>query len=312
MRKIIIDTDPGIDDAAAIFYALRSPELDVIGLTTVFGNVSVDLCTTNALRLLEIAARSDIPVAAGAGRPLASTFNGGAAVVHGADGQGETNLPAPKTKPLAQHAVQFLIEQIMAAPQQITLVALGPLTNVALAYLQQPDIAAHVKEIVLMGGNAFVPGNVMPSAEANIWNDAEAADVVFGMPCPITMIGLDVTEKIYMTPEHLDRFATFDNPMAQHLARIMPFYRGFYRKALGVDGTFVHDSTTISYLLKPELFKTEQLPIRVETQGISRGKTWAARGRSEFETAWHGRPRINICVDVDADAVIALEFERLK
>lgn len=310
-RKIIIDTDPGIDDAMAIFYALESPELEVIGLTTVFGNTYVDRCTQNALSLLEIAGRTDIPVAAGAERPLTMPFERPAHFVHGSDGQGDVNLPPPTTQAISIHAAQFLIEQISAAPRQITLVPIGPLTNIALAYLLKPSIAEQVQEIVLMGGNAFVPGNASPSGEANIWNDPEAADVVFGMPCPITMVGLDVTEKVYMSPQVLDSIGTIPNVRAQHLAKILPFYRAFHDSVHGSSGIHVHDSTAITYLLRPELFKTVQHPLRVETSGIGRGRTVPAFGRSDNETAWKNRPAINICVGVDADEAIRLEMERL-
>jgi uridine nucleosidase len=311
-RKLIVDTDPGIDDAMAIFYALSSLELDVIGVTTVFGNASTHVCTENALRLLEIADRTDIPVATGAERPLAMPFQGGADFVHGVDGQGNTHLPSPKSKPVVKHAVQFLIDEMGKSPSEITIVALGPLTNIAMALLIQPDIAQNIREIVLMGGNAFVPGNATPTAEANIWNDPEAADIVFGAACPITMIGLDVTEKIYMPPEQLDRIGTFTNPRSQHLARILPFYRTFYRERHGDDGIYVHDPTTITYLLNPSIFKTVRYPIRVETAGIGRGKTWPALGRSDREEPWTGRQPVNICVDVIAEEAIRMELGRLE
>jgi inosine-uridine nucleoside N-ribohydrolase len=311
MRKIIIDTDPGIDDSMAIFYALSSPELEVIGLTTVFGNATTPKTTKNALRLLEIAKRPDIPVAAGADRPMTMKFHGGADFVHGADGQGNTDLPAPTSQPVDEHAVQFLIDEIMSAPKEITLVPIGPLTNIAMAYLMEPKIAENLKEVVLMGGNAIVGGNASPTAEANVLDDPEAADIVFGMNVPITMVGLDVTEKAYMSPEVLDRIGTFKNARAQHLSKILPFYRAFHQSRYGDTGIHVHDSTAITYLLKPELFKTVQHPIRVETTGISRGKTWAAFGRSNKEMAWEGRPKINICVDLNTQAAIELELTRL-
>jgi inosine-uridine nucleoside N-ribohydrolase len=306
--KLIIDTDPGIDDTMAIFYALSSPELDVVGVTTVFGNAFAHTCTENALRLLEIADRTDIPVAAGAERPLAMPFHGGADFVHGVDGQGNTHLPPPKSKPVNKHAVQFLVDEIEEAPNEITIVALAPLTNIAMALLLQPEIAQNIHEIILMGGNAFVPGLATPTAEPNIWNDPEAADIVFGAACPITMIGLDVTEKIYMSPEQLDRIGTFTNPQSQHLARILRFYRTFYRERHGDDGIHVHDSTTITYLLNPSIFKTVHYPIRVETTGIGRGKTWPALGRSDREGPWAGRQHINICVDVIAEEAIRMEL----
>lgn len=311
MRKIIIDTDPGIDDAMAIFYALNSPELDVIGITTVFGNVAAHLCTANALRLLEIAGRADIPVAAGAARPLNGHHARHAAFVHGEDGQGNAHLPPPQGKPVGVHAAQFIIDQVMASPGDITIVALGPLTNLALALHLKPEIVHHIPRIVLMGGSAFSNGNASPAAEANILSDPESADIVFGATCPVTMVGLDVTEKTIMSSAQLDWIGTLPNPRAQHLAKILPFYRRFYHERYGVDGIYVHDSTTITYLLNPSLFAFEEHPIRVETQGISRGKTWPAMRRADYETAWTGRPNVQICTRVDGAAAVALELSVL-
>src|SRR5690349_17950701 len=178
-HRIIIDTDPGIDDAMAIFFALNSPEIELIGLTTTFGNGHTDLTTINALRLLEIAGRSDIPVAQGAAQPIASRFDEPGAVVHGDDGQGNLHLPLPSTKAISQSAAEFIVEQIMRAPGEITLVPIGPLTNIALALQLEPRITKAVREVVIMGGNGFCPGNITPAAEANIYHDVEAADMVF-------------------------------------------------------------------------------------------------------------------------------------
>ncbi len=311
-RKIIIDTDPGIDDAMAIFYALASPELDVIGLTTIFGNAHTETCTRNALRLLEIAERTDIPVAAGAQRPLAMDYRGPADFVHGDDGQGDAAISPPLTKPVAVDAAHFIIEQVMAAPGEITLVPIGPLTNIALAMLLEPRLVANVASIVLMGGNAFCPGNASPAAEANILNDPEAADIVFGADCPVVMAGLDVTEQTTMSGALLDRISSIDNPRAQHLARILPFYRRFAIRSSGVDAIHVHDSTAISYLLAPQHYQTATHPIRVDCgHGVGRGKTWPAIRRLDRVDAWTGRRPITILTGVDCDAVVALEFGRL-
>ncbi|MCU0512583.1 MAG: nucleoside hydrolase [Anaerolineae bacterium] len=311
-RKIIIDTDPGIDDAMAIFYALHSPELEVVGLTSIFGNAATDICTRNALSLLEIAGRTDIPVAAGAARPLAMPYNGPADFVHGADGQGNVPLPPPAGKPVVPPAAHFLAQQILQVQGEITLVALGPLTNIALLLLLYPGIEAHILEIVLMGGSAFAPGNVNPGAEANIWNDPEAADIVFGAACPVTMVGLDVTESTWMPADVAATIGANPAPEAQHLARILPFYLQFYEERFGERGMFIHDSSAISYLLRPEWYTTVRHPIRVETQGLARGKTWVAQGRSDSEIPWQGRPDITICVKVQAEKVMALELERLR
>jgi inosine-uridine nucleoside N-ribohydrolase len=310
-RKIIIDTDPGIDDAMAIFYALASPELDVVGLTTVFGNAYVEACTENALNLLHIAGRPDIPVAQGAGRPLYGTFRGPADHVHGADGAANLFLPPAPNRPIDRHAVQFIIDTVMASPGEITLAPVGPLTNIALALLQEPRLAANLAGIVLMGGNAFCPGNTTPAAEANILNDPEAADIVLGADCPVVMAGLDVTEATFLTGEQIDAIATVDNPRARHASAILPLYRSFNQTEAGQDGIFVHDSTVISYLLAPQHYRSVDLPVRVDTgHGVGRGKTWPSKKRHRLG-AWEGRRPVTILTEVDAPAVVALELDRL-
>lgn len=312
-QRIIIDTDPGVDDAMAIFFALHSPELEVIGLTTIFGNVTTDLATTNALRLLEIADRTDIPVAHGADHPLAMPFRGPVPFVHGDDGQGNIHLPPPTGAPIDQSAANFIIEQVMSQPGEITLVPIGPLTNIALALRLEPRIAHNVKEVVLMGGNALCPGNATPAAEANIHNDPEAADVVFGADWPVTMVGLDVTHTVNMTPYDLARYADADNPLAQHITRIIPHYRNYFETSMSMNGIYVHDSTAIAYVIDPALFTVERWPVRVETQGISRGKTWPNPDYrlDHMPAAWKNRPLVNCCVAVDGRAVIEMELRRL-
>jgi uridine nucleosidase len=309
-KKIIIDTDPGVDDSMAILFALRSPELDVIGLTTIFGNVHTDLATTNTLRLLEIAGRADIPVAKGADNPLTRPYEGPVPQIHGEDGQGNSYLPPPTIEPISETAAAFIIDQVMAAPGEITLVPVGPLTNIALALRLEPRIAANVKEVVLMGGNALVPGNRMPTAEANVYNDPEAADVVFGANWQVTMVGLDVTHRVNMTHDHLARYEQADNPLAQHIAKIVAFYAAYFKREFNASGIYVHDSSAIAYVIDPSFFRVEQWPVRVETQGISRGKTWPATGR-KIPAEWLGRPRVNVCVDVDSARLLDMELSRL-
>ena len=311
-RKIIIDTDPGIDDAMAIFYALESPELEVIGLTTVFGNAHVGTCTDNALHLLDIAGRSDIPVARGAGRPMASLYRGPAAHVHGTNGLGDVPLPELTRSPVALDAAHFIIEQVLAAPGEITLVPVGPLTNIALALLLCPELPQHLAGMVIMGGAAFVPGNSSPAAEANIMNDPEAADLVFGAECPIVMAGLDVTERTIMTGEQIASLADIPNPRAQLAACILPFYRDFHMTVGGLDGIHVHDSTCISYLIAPHLYGTQRHPIRVDTgDGVGRGKTWPSVRHHFRPGPWADRHPVTILTEVDAVAVVELELERL-
>ena len=309
--KIIIDTDPGVDDAMAIFLALRSPELELIGLTTIFGNVHTALSTTNALRLLEIAGRGDIPVAHGADAPLARAYGGPVAFIHGEDGQGNANLPPPETAAVPESAAEFIVRHVMAAPGEITLVPIGPLTNIAAALVLAPSIAKHVKAVVLMGGNAFVPGNASPAAEANIHNDPEAADIVFGAGWPVTMVGLDVTHDIIMSPVQTRLLEAAQNPLAQHLARINPLYLKFNRESSGIDGYYIHDPSAIVYLTHPNLFGVQHHPIRVETLGISAGKTWPSTARHHTHPDWAGRPDIGICTSVNADRVLEIILERL-
>jgi inosine-uridine nucleoside N-ribohydrolase len=311
-RRILIDTDPGIDDAMAIFYALASPELEVVGLTTVFGNAHTDVCTTNALRLLDIAGRPDIPVAQGASRPLAMNYRGPVAFVHGDDGQGNVHLPPSTREALPMHAAQFIIDTVMAEPDEITIVLLGPFTNMALAMLMQPNLTTFVREIVVMGGAAFTSGNASPASEANVLNDPEAADIVFGADCPIVMAGLDVTHRITMTSDDLVRFAGIPGARAAHLAAIVPYYSAFYLERNHVHGIYVHDSTTISYLLAPHLFTWKELPIRVDTgHSVCRGKTLPALRDSDEEGPWSGRRSVRILTDVDSRGVIELEFDHL-
>jgi purine nucleosidase len=315
VRKIIIDTDPGIDDAMAIFVALASPELEVIGLTTIMGNVEVDLATTNALRLLEIAGRADIPVAEGAAKPIATDFLGAVEFVHGDDGQGNAFLPAPVGRPLGISAAEFIVQQARAHPGEITLVPIGPLTNIALALRLEPNLPKLVAGVVLMGGNAFCPGNASPTAEANIRNDPEAADVVFGAGWPITMVGLDVTNEVLMTDDDLATLHSFETPQGQHMGRINPFYRAFLGERIGTEGIVIHDSAAIAYLLAPELFTVVKAPVRVETGGsFSRGKSWPYVGRTDDNhlPAWQSRPLVDICTTVNGPAVVALILERLR
>lgn len=291
----------------AIFYALAAPELDVIALTTIFGNAHTSVTTANALRLLEIAERTDIPVARGADRPMAMAFRGPADFVHGTDGQGNVHLAAPTTSTVPGDAAHLIIDTVMAQPGQVTLVPIGPLTNIALAMLIEPQLSSHVAEIVLMGGAVFVGGNASPAGEANILNDPEAADIVFGADCPITMAGLDVTERTTMTNADLARIAAIPTTRAQHLAAIVPFYAEFYRQRLGLDGIHVHDSTAISYLLAPQHYRWREYPIRVDCgHHVCRGSTLAAQHVSDNEHRWDGRRAVRILTEVDERAVIEL------
>ena len=319
VKKIVIDTDPGVDDSLAIFVALNSPELEVLGLTTIFGNAVTTTCTENALRLLEIAERTDVPVIEGAKVPVNGNFRGAASFVHGDNGQGNATLSSPVTKPLDVDAVTFLKEIIESNPNEITLVPVGPLTNIANLLTIHEGIDSKIKEIVLMGGNAQSPGNATPTAEANILNDPEAADIVFSAQCEITMVGLDVTNNVFMNEEQVVTLGSFDNDKSKHIGKINPFYFDFLKDFFQDNGMPVHDSSAITYLVHPEYFETLSYPIKVETKGISRGKTWMGIGISDNEEGlgerlkpWKNRRKVNICIGVDSQKVISFITERMS
>ena len=319
VKKIIIDTDPGVDDSMAIFYALNSPEIEVLGLTTIFGNASTEICTENALRLLEIAERTDIPVYKGAEKPLKSEYRGPGDFVHGKDGQGNSDLRPPESTVQRETAVEYLHNIIKKNPGEITLVPIGPLTNIAELLLYDKSIANDIKEIVLMGGNAISEGNATPTAEANIINDAESADIVFSANCEISMVGLDVTHKVFMSKEEIESLGQFSDPRSSHLKKILPFYLEFCSNFLGKEGLPIHDSSAITYVLDRSMFKTLSYPIKVETLGISRGKTWMGIGISDNEGGlgertkpWENRRNVNVCIDVDSAKAIRLILERLS
>ena len=195
----------------------------------------------------------------------------------------------------------------MAAPGEITLVPVGPLTNIALALRLEPRIAVNVRQVVLMGGNALCPGNATPAAEANIHNDPEAADVVFGAEWPVTMVGLDVTHRVHLTPAHLERYAQADNPLAQHIAGSCRTTANYFEQSYGIQGIYVHDSSAIAYVIDPTLFTVQRWPVRVETQGISRGKTWPSLP-PHILPAWENRPLVDRCVAVDSARLLEMEL----
>jgi uridine nucleosidase len=312
-KRIIIDTDPGIDDAMAILLAFQSPELEVVGLTSIFGNVHTSLGTQNALRLAELAGRPAVPVAAGADLPLVVPLDYVADFVHGQDGLGNVNLPAPQGRPLNQSAAEFIIETVMAQPGQITLVPLGPLTNLALALSLEPRLAQNVAQVVLMGGAATVNGNVTPAAEANIIHDPHAADLVFTAGWPVVMVGLDVTLQTAMSRAYFTELKAADTPFSHFVHDISQFYQAFHRRYLGLDGCHTHDPSAIAYLIDPGLFTTASGPIRVLTEGIATGLTLWDRQRQPWgsENAWVNQPPVKVCLEVDSARLLALFKARI-
>jgi inosine-uridine nucleoside N-ribohydrolase len=309
-KKILIDTDPGIDDAMAILFALASPELEVVGLTSIFGNVHTRLATQNALRLVEFAGHPHIPVAHGADKPLVIAFDEAPDIVHGADGFGNTHHPAPHGHPTGRPAAEFIVETVMEQPGEITLVPIGPLTNLALALEQEPRIAERVAEVVLMGGAATVNGNVNPAAEANIWHDPHAADRVFTAPWPLTMVGLDVTMATEMDEAYLA--ALRGSRFGEFIYGISRFYQQFHFLAHGIQACYTHDPSAIAYLLDPSLFTTEQGPIRVVTEGIAAGQTLMDRRREWLsQNEWSDQPNVNVCIGVDSARLLDLYRARI-
>ncbi len=296
--------------------ALACPELEIIGLTTIFGNVQVEQSTENALRLLDLAGRPDIPVAQGADRSWADPYAGAKAAVHGKDGQGNTFRPPCSLEPHKRPAADFIAEQVLQYPGEITLIALGPLTNMADALKLKAEIQEQIKGIIFMGGNAFRPGNTSPAAEANIHSDPEAADYVMSLKCPITMVGLDVTEKTYLSARDIEELAANPSAIGKQVFGAYQHYLEFYLNVNKMAGTWVHDSSVITYLLQPDLYDTVSHPIRVETaNSISKGKTWPSVKNygliREQDNPWKGRPAVTICIDVDGSRAVNLLKERL-
>ncbi len=307
-HPILIDTDPGIDDAMAILFALRAPELQVLGLTTVFGNHYVDVTTRNARRVLELVGHGDIPVARGAEGPLLRHYAGPPTFVHGDDGLGDAGVAAdPERGAQSLTAAQFIVETVMARPGEVTLVPIGPLTNIALALKLEPRLAQTVKQVVLMGGTMLAPGNVSPVAEANIHNDPEAAAIVFGAPWHVVMVGLDVTYATIMDRAYMRELEAAHNVYTDLLARIVPLYQKYHDEHHALKGGMhTHDPSAIAYLLEPGLFTTVRHCVRVETQGYAAGQVIADRTGKHYDG-----PRIEICVGVDAPRLLKLYKERL-
>lgn len=311
MENIIFDTDPGIDDAMALLLALSSPEINVVGLTTVFGNTHIDGTTRNALNLLDFAGRTDIPVARGAGRPMVAPPGMLGEFVHGSDGMGnigwtQVNNPNQKTDP--RHAAQFIVDTVMSRPGEITLVPVGPLTNIGLALQLEPRIVQNVKRVVLMGGTVTKPGNVSPTAEANIHNDPHASAMVFGAGWDLTMLGLDVTEATLIDEPFFTSLRESNNKFGQFVAKIIPFYQHFHHTAYGYmnGSTNTHDPSAIMYLIDPTLFRVRRYSVQVPTEGITAGSVIADRRNAHFNT-----PKVNCAMMVDSHRLLSVFKERL-
>ncbi|KAG0493214.1 hypothetical protein HPP92_004208 [Vanilla planifolia] len=313
-KKIIIDTDPGIDDAMAIFIALSSPEVEVIGLTTIFGNVYTSLATRNALHLLEIADRGDIPVAEGSHTTIKNCKKLRIAdFVHGSDGLGNQNFPPPKGKKIDQSAAEFLVEKANEYPGKVTVVALGPLTNIALAIELDPGFPEKVGQILILGGAFSVNGNVNPAAEANIFGDPDAADVVFTSGADILAVGINVTHQVVLTDSDREKLALSKGKFAQYISRILGFYFSYHHESYGIQGVYLHDPTTIIAAINSSLLTYTEGIVRVQTCGITRGLTLFDNTIKRFQgtTEWSNKPKVKVAVTVDAAAVHELVMNRL-
>jgi inosine-uridine nucleoside N-ribohydrolase len=299
---VLIDCDPGHDDAIALLLALASPELELLGVTTVHGNQTLEKTTANALRVLDFVGRDDVAVAAGADRPLHRDLFV-AAYVHGETGLDGPALPPPQHQAVQQHAADFLADRITNARAPVTLVPTGPLTNVALL-LERGDVS-NLERIVLMGGS-IAEGNVTPAAEFNIWADPEAAARVFASGLEVTMIGLDVTHKALLGPPHAERLRAAGR-VGGLVSDLLDFYGTFHRETYGWDGTPIHDAVAVAHVLQPNLVETKYRNVEVELESeLCRGRTvvdvWRRTDR---------RPNAHVSVDIDADAFLELLLGRI-
>jgi inosine-uridine nucleoside N-ribohydrolase len=303
---IILDCDPGHDDAIALLLALASPEIELLGVTTVAGNSSLAKTTANALKVLELVERTEIPVAAGAARPLVRDLVVGE-YVHGESGLDGPQLPPPSHRPVPLHAVDFMAEKILASPQPVTLVPVGPLTNVALLFGRHPEAADRLGRIVSMGG-AIETGNVTPAAEFNIYVDPEAALRVYRSGIPITMIGLEVTHRALLNRRHAERLRRVGRA-GRFVAELLDFFIGHHpRHFAGGEGAPIHDAVAVATLIWPDLVETEQCYVTIETQSdLCRGRTVVDRWRVTGQTA-----NAAVGVDLDGDRFAELLIERIS
>lgn len=307
-RKIIIDTDPGQDDAVAVLLALAShEEIEVQAIVAVAGNVPLAWTEKNARKVCELAGRRDLPVYAGCVRPMARQLVT-AEHVHGKTGLDGPVLPEPTMPLQAQHGVDYLIDTLRSAPSgTITLCFLGPLTDLGMALVKAPDIAGRIQELVLMGGAYFEVGNITPAAEFNIYVDPHAADVVFRSGIPITVMPLDVTHQLQSTHERIERIAGLGNRAGKVVAEMLSFSERFDLNKYGSKGAPLHDPTVIAYLIRPALFKGRKINVEIETgSALTLGMTvadwWRVTDRA---------PNATYMRDVDAEGMYALLTERL-
>lgn len=305
-QKVIIDCDPGHDDAAAILLAARSPELELVGITCVAGNVEVEKTSENALGLCSLAGIRNVPVVKGMIRPLVGELIT-ATHVHGKSGLDGANLPPTDLTLYPKHAVDFLIETIMSSDSDITLIPIGPLTNIAMAILREPRILLKIPEIVLMGGSIGM-GNVTPSAEFNMYVDPEAAKIVFDSGIPIVMVGLEVTRKAVVTEEHVSEIRKHGTPVSEVVTSILHYCLEIAEKLGPNEAAAMHDVCAVAAVCEPSLLTTQLMHVDIETRGeFTRGRTVCAPG---FR---HGKaPNVRVGIDLDVEGFFKMFIERMK
>nr|WP_163503261.1 nucleoside hydrolase [Halomonas socia] len=309
---IIFDTDPGVDDAQAIAIALAHPDIELLGLTTTYGNVDIATATHNALLLSELAGQS-IPVAQGAAAPLVKPKHPAPAHIHGANGLGNIELPAVSGQPDPRSAGQFIVDTVNARPGEVTIVAVGPLGNLAAALQLDPGIVERVKQVVIMGGSIREGGNVTPVAEANIFNDPHAASRALTAGWPLVMVGLDATHRCVLSPADMQAIAAGQGRLGEVLKDSYAFYRRFYQEALGIDGCCPHDSCALAWLMAPQLFTTAHGYLTVVTEGDAEGQTiFAPEGRAFLDARWSRTPLVEVCLNADGPAVVSWIVDTLK
>jgi len=313
MTPLIIDTDPGVDDAFAIALACASPEVDLIGVTTVFGNVGLAMTTRNALRMLALYGREDVPVAAGADRPLVHPHPHRARHVHGEDGLSglSDSLPDRATGVAGMDAVALMVDLLAAAREPVTIVPIGPLTNIALLLAAHPSVHSKIARIVIMGG-ALSGGNVTAAAEFNVWSDPEAARrVLVEESVPTVLVPMDLTMRCAVDTTWLDRLAA-SGPRGSTLVALTAAYRDYYRRALGRDGTVIHDAVAVAEAIRPGLLKTTSLPMDVDCGlGPGRGTVIGDRRGAAARESETGR-EVAVALDADVDEVRQFLLSRLS
>lgn len=306
-QRIIIDTDPGIDDALAILLALASPELHLEALTVTIGNCTTAQGVVNALSMLELAGASHVPVAPGLDRPLLQPLLT-APETHGNTGLGYAQLPPPHRQPSNQHAVDLLIERIMAAPGEITVVAVAPLTNLALAIRREPRLAEAIGQVIIMGGAIRHEGNTTPLAEFNVYVDPHAAHIVYHSGLPITLVPLDVTYQCILTQADVDRLLAIDSPITRFVADSTRFYMEFHDEYQDIQGCVINDPLALALTFAPELVETTPLHVTVDTHSpLSLGKTMA-----DFYHMWSKPPNMQVALKVQPRHFIELFLERIE